>query len=51
MKKLLFILLLFPLMLKAQNNIVSGGFKATGTNGKATYTIGQVFYKTVSGTN
>lgn len=51
MKKLLFILLLFPLMLKAQNNTVAGGATATGTNGNATYTIGQVFYKTASGTN
>jgi hypothetical protein len=51
MKKLLFILLLFPLMLKAQNNIVSGGSKATGTNGSFTSTIGQVFYKTLNGTN
>ena len=51
MKKLLFILLLFPLMLKAQNNTVAGGATATGTNGSVTYTIGQIFYKTASETN
>ena len=51
MKKLLLFLLFFPLLLKAQNNTVTGGSSATGTNGNVTYTIGQVFYKAVSGTN
>lgn len=51
MKKLLLFLLFFPLLIKAQNSNVAGGSSVTGTNGNVTYTIGQVFYKSPSGSN
>lgn len=35
----------------AQSNAVTSGNTATGTAGSATYTVGQVAYKSFSGTN
>lgn len=50
MLKTLSLLLLFPLLCKAQNNTVASGATASGTTGSATYTVGQIVYITNSST-
>lgn len=45
------ITLLFPVVIFSQNNTVASGKTATGTNGSATYSIGQIHYQTNNGSN
>lgn len=49
--KLTIILFLMQLALFAQNNTVTAGATAIGTNGSLTYTIGQINYQTNNGSN
>lgn len=52
MRKFLTLFFLFLLtFVSAQNNSVTSGSTATGASGTATYTIGQIDYKTITGTN
>ncbi len=44
-----FCIFLCGLSLEAQNTVSAGGSDATGAGGSASYTIGQVFYKTITG--
>lgn len=48
---LLLLIALTPSDSEAQNNTVVSGGEATGVEGSASYSIGQVFYTTNSGTN
>ena len=53
-KLLSFIICLFAsgqTQLQAQETVSASGGNATGTNGSMSYTVGQVFYSTVTGTN
>lgn len=53
-KLLSFIICLFAIdqtKLQAQETLSASGGNATGTNGSMSYTVGQVFYSTVTGTN
>lgn len=43
--------ILVSVSLNAQQTIASAGGNATGSGGSASYTVGQVFYKTANGTN
>jgi hypothetical protein len=49
--KLILILLCVSFNLYAQNNIVSSGGQVTGTGGSVSYSIGQIAYSSLSGTN
>jgi hypothetical protein len=49
--KLILILLCVSFNLYAQNNIASSGGQATGTGGSVSYSIGQIAYSSLSGTN
>jgi hypothetical protein len=50
-KPFLLILLLGSFKLQAQNNTVSGGGQASGTGGSVSYTVGQIAYAALTGTN
>jgi hypothetical protein len=50
-KTLLLLLLCSTIKLHAQNNTVSSGGQASGTGGSVSYTIGQIAYSSLSGTN
>jgi hypothetical protein len=50
-KTLLLLLICSTVKLHAQNNIVSSGGQASGTGGSVSYTIGQIAYSSLSGTN
>jgi hypothetical protein len=52
MKLITFLLcIFFSLHLCAQNNTVSSGGQATGTGGSVSYSVGQIAYSSLSGTN
>jgi Secretion system C-terminal sorting domain len=48
---ILLILSSFSITLRAQNTIPTTGGNATGSGGSVSYTIGQILYSTLSGTN
>ena len=50
-KPFLLIFLLGSFKLQAQNNTVSGGGQASGTGGSVSYTVGQIAYAALTGTN
>jgi hypothetical protein len=50
-KTLLLLLLCSTVKLHAQNNTVSSGGQASGTGGSVSYTIGQIAYSSLTGTN
>ena len=53
-KKILFVLLLcvfWPVFVAAQETLPATGGNGIGSGGSVSYTVGQIFYSTISGTN
>jgi hypothetical protein len=48
---IIFLCILSQTKLQAQESVSPSGGNATGTNGSMSYTVGQVFYSAISGTN
>ena len=46
---ILFLLLIFPILLQAQQAIITTGGQSSGDNGSVSYSVGQIFYQSYEG--